>query len=161
MVEIEYVRDERAYVLTSSVVLPVSRATLFDFFSDAFQLETITPPWLKFRVLTSPPIHIQSGALIDYRLKLHGLPIRWRTEISTWDPPRSFTDRQLRGPYRLWEHLHTFEEMDEGTLVRDEVRYRVWGGALTNSFVKRDLLKIFGYRRQRMLELFSASPATH
>jgi hypothetical protein len=74
MVEIEYVKDERAYVLTSSVILPVSRATLFDFFSDAFQLEAITPPWLKFRVLTLPPIHIQSGALIDYRLQLHGLP---------------------------------------------------------------------------------------
>lgn len=155
MVEISWDKQERAYKLTAATVMPVARDELFAFFSDAFQLERITPPWLGFRVTTPAPIEIQTGTLIDYRLRLRGIPIRWRTEISTWDPPYSFTDRQLKGPYSLWEHFHTFEEVDGGTLVSDEVNYRVIGGAIVHSlFVKNDLLKIFAFRRQRMIELF-------
>ena len=160
MIEISRNKVARAYTLTSTVTLPVARKTVFDFFSDALQLEQITPPWLNFRVLTPPPIVIQPGTLIDYKLKLRGFPLRWRTEISTWDPPCSFTDRQLNGPYDLWEHFHRFEEVDGGTLVSDQVNYRVIGGAIIHSlFVKNDLRKIFEYRRRRMIELFSAESA--
>jgi ligand-binding SRPBCC domain-containing protein len=162
MVNIEWNKAVRAYTLTSSVTLPVSRQQLFDFFSDAFQLEQITPPWLHFHVTTAAPIDIQAGALIDYKLRLRGIPIRWRTEISTWDPPSSFTDRQLKGPYSLWEHFHTFEEVEGGTLVKDQVNYRVIGGAIVHSlFVKNDLIKIFGYRRQRMIELFADADSSN
>ncbi len=156
MVTIDWDKNEQCYVLKSAITLPVTRDVLFDFFSDAFQLEQITPPWLHFHVTTAAPIDIQAGTLIDYKLKLHGFPIKWRTEISTWDPPFSFTDRQLKGPYYLWEHFHTFEEVEGGTLVSDQVHYRAIGGAIVHSlFVKNDLMKIFEYRRQRMIELFT------
>lgn len=158
MVNIEWNKADQAYTLRSAVTLLVDRQELFDFFSDAFQLEQITPPWLHFHVTTAAPIDIEAGTLIDYKLKLHGFPIKWRTEISTWDPPFSFTDRQLKGPYYLWEHFHTFEEVEGGTLVSDEVNYRAIGGAIVHSlFVKNDLIKIFEYRRQRMIELFTDS----
>ena len=158
MVEFSRDAEDGAFVLKCSVVLPQPRARVFEFFADAFQLEQITPPWLNFRVLTKAPIGIQAGCLIDYRLKLHGIPIRWRTEISSWDPPTAFVDRQLKGPYLLWEHLHTFEETDGGTLCRDEVRYRVPGGWLIERlFVRPDLRRIFEYRHQKMLELFPAA----
>ena len=155
MVEISWDKSRSAHVLRTSVILPASRVDLFAFFGDAFQLEKITPPWLNFRVLTSAPIDIQPGTLIDYRLRLRGIPIRWRTEISTWDPPHSFTDRQLKGPYYLWEHLHTFEDVDGGTRCNDEVHYQVPGGRIVNSLlVKHDLKKIFQYRQQAMIEIF-------
>lgn len=161
MIQIKWNAARRAYTLKASKVLPVDRETLFNFFSDAFQLEQITPPLLNFRVVTPAPIEIQAGTLIDYRLKLRGLPIRWRTEISTWDPPSSFTDRQLKGPYYLWEHFHTFEDVEGGTLVSDEVNYRNIGGAFVHSlFVKHDLLSIFGYRQQKMVELFTKTALT-
>lgn len=155
MVEINWNQADNAYVLQCEVTLPVSREQLFKFFSDAFQLEQITPPWLNFRVQTEAPINIAPGTLIDYKLRLRGIPIRWRTEIATWDPPQSFTDRQLKGPYYLWDHFHTFETVEGGTLVKDRVKYRVPGGALTNFLlVQNDLKRIFRYRRQRMIELF-------
>lgn len=158
MVEFSRDAEDGAFVLRCSVLLPQPRARVFQFFADAFQLEQITPPWLNFRVLTEAPIAIQAGCLIDYRLKLHGIPIRWRTEISSWDPPTAFVDRQLKGPYWFWEHLHTFEEAEGGTLCRDEVRYRVPGGWLIDRlFVQPDLRRIFEYRRQKMLELFPAT----
>ena len=154
-VQIEWNREEKAFILRSSVVLEHSRETLFEFFSDAFQLEQLTPPWLNFRILTPAPIQIRTGCLIDYTIRLRGIPIRWKTEISSWDPPFSFTDRQLKGPYLLWEHLHTFETVPEGTLASDEVRYRVLGGRLINwLMVQKDLERIFTYRRERMLQLF-------
>ena len=156
MITISRDKSRSSWLLESCVTLPVSRTELFEFFSDAFQLEQITPPWLNFRVLTPAQIFIRSGTQIDYRLRLRGLPIRWRTEISTWDPPRSFTDRQLKGPYYLWEHLHTFSEVDEGTEVRDQVWYRVPGGTLVHSlFVRNDLLRIFHYRLAHMQNIFA------
>ena len=94
---------------------------------------------------------MRAGTLIDYRLRLHGFPIRWRTEITLWEPPVRFADTQLRGPYRLWEHTHTFVEKDGGTLCRDEVRYAVPGGALIERlFVRRDVEKIFAFRQETM-----------
>jgi ligand-binding SRPBCC domain-containing protein len=162
MVTIDWNAQEKLFVLRSSVVLEHSPETLFEFFSDAFQLEQITPPWLNFKIRTPGPIDIRKGCLIDYSIRLRGIPIRWRTEISNWDPPFSFVDRQLKGPYLLWEHLHTFEQTPEGTLARDEVRYRVPGGRLINwLMVQKDLIRIFEFRRRRMLDLFpprSASP---
>lgn len=144
--------------LTSSVTLPHSRERIFEFFSDAFNLQEITPPWVHFRILTPGPIQIEQGTLIDYRLHLQGIPVRWRTEICAWDAPLSFCDRQLRGPYRMWEHTHRFETVPEGTLMTDEVLYRVPGGALIHTlFVRRKLVQIFAYRRAKMLSLFGAS----
>ena len=135
--------------------LPQSRDRLFEFFGDAFQLETITPPWLHFTVLTPAPIQITAGSLIEYRLRLHGIPIRWRTRISVWEPPLRFVDEQLHGPYRRWHHEHIFEETTGGTLCRDVVDYEVPGGRLINAaFVRPDLRKIFLFRQQRLAELF-------
>ena len=143
--------------LTSTVTLPHSRDRIFEFFSNAHNLQEITPPWVHFHILTPAPSQIQQGALIDYRLRLQGIPVRWRTEICAWNPPYSFCDRQLRGPYLMWEHTHRFESVPEGTLMTDEVLYRVPGGALVHLLlVKRKLVQIFAYRRARMLSLFDA-----
>ncbi len=156
-VSIHWDSEQRAYVLKTVTCLPKSRSEVFDFFSDAFQLERITPPWLNFRILTPAPIDIGKGCLIDYRIRLRGIPIRWQTEISEWEPNERFVDRQLRGPYLLWEHLHVFEHVPEGTRMTDEVRYRVPGGDVIHRlFVKNDLEKIFSYRKQAMLEIFSS-----
>ncbi len=149
----------KEYTLSAELLLPRPRAEIFRFFSDARNLESLTPPWVKFEVLTPAPIVMRPGALIDYRIKVHGLPVRWRTEITEWDPPHRFVDVQLSGPYRLWHHTHTFEETAEGTLCRDQVRYCPRGGALTHwLFVRRDVARIFAYRQQRMKDLFKPIP---
>jgi ligand-binding SRPBCC domain-containing protein len=132
---------------------------VFPFFADAHNLERITPPWLRFRVLTPPPIAMGEGALIAYRLRLHGLPLRWLTRITGWDPPHEFVDEQLRGPYRLWRHRHTFAPDGEGTLARDRVDYELRGtdamqDAAQALLVRRDLERIFGYRGDRLAELY-------
>lgn len=142
------------YTLRDHLWLPRNIDEVFDFFSDACNLEEITPPWLHFHVLTPKPIAMHPGSLIDYKLRLHGIPICWRTEISEWEPPFRFVDCQLRGPYRLWRHLHTFEEQDGGTLVRDRVDYATPSGRLIHWLVVRpDLERIFTYRHRKMLEL--------
>jgi len=124
---------------------------LFEFFSDPKNLEELTPPWLNFRVLESSTPVIGQGTTIDYSLRIHGIPMKWRSLISTWNPPYEFVDEQVRGPYRSWIHHHSFEEAAEGVLVRDRVRYRVLGGALVNSlFIRRDLDKIFSYRQESL-----------
>jgi ligand-binding SRPBCC domain-containing protein len=141
--------------------LPRPRAEVFAFFANAHNLQTITPPWLNFEVLTPAPIAMKPGALIDYRIRVRGLPIRWRTEIIEWSPPHQFVDMQLRGPYTLWHHTHTFEERDGGTLCRDDVRYRPRGGALVNwLFVGRDVERIFAHRRNRLTTIFVPNPLT-
>lgn len=147
------------YVLRDEVWLPRPIHEVFEFFADAYRLEEITPPWLHFQVQTAKPVPMYPGSLIDYRLRLHGFPIRWRTEISEWQPPFRFVDRQLVGPYRLWRHLHSFEERDGGTFVRDQVEYAVPGGALVHRFfVCPDLQRIFVYRRHRLQELMGPAP---
>ena len=146
-----------AYQLSAEQWLPKPLDEVFPFFADAYRLQDLTPPFLDFRVLTPRPVEMYRGTKIDYRLKLHGIPIRWKSEISEWQPPVRFVDRQLKGPYRLWHHLHTFEECDGGTLVRDLVDYAVPGGRLIHWLVvRRDLVKIFEYRRQQ-LEVFFGS----
>lgn len=135
--------------------LPRPRAEVFNFFSDASNLEHITPAFLNFVVLTPKPIQMTSGSLIDYKLRVRGIPMRWRTLISVWEPPFRFVDEQLRGPYRQWVHEHKFEERDGGTLAVDVVRYAVLGGALIDwLLVRRDVEKIFAFRQRRLGEMF-------
>jgi ligand-binding SRPBCC domain-containing protein len=127
---------------------------LFPFFAEARNLERITPPWLRFEVLTPAPITMAVGTLIDYRLRWRGLPIRWRTEIAAWDPPHRFVDAQQRGPYRLWVHEHTFVDENGGTRMDDVVTYAVPGGSLVQRlFVGRDVERIFAYRSDRLRAL--------
>ena len=141
----------RVYSLQTQLWVSENCQTVFDFYSDAFQLEAMTPPWLHFKVLTPPPLVMRTGQCIDYRLRLHGLPIRWRTEITDWQPPVRFVDSQVRGPYRLWIHTHTFEERAGGTLIRDQVRYSVPGGPLVHAIaVRRDLRRIFAFRHRQL-----------
>jgi len=136
--------------------LPRPRAEVFQFFGEARNLEAITPRWLNFEVLTPAPIVMRPGTLIDYRIRIHGVPVRWRTEITEWSPPHQFVDVQLRGPYTLWHHTHTFEERDGGTQCFDEVRYYPRGGALMNwLFVRRDVERIFAFRRERLAALLA------
>ena len=147
----------RTFSFASELWLPRPRHEVFPFFSDAANLERITPPWLRFRVLTPTPVLMSEGALIDYRLRLRGVPLRWRTRIAVWDPPRRFVDEQLRGPYRLWVHEHTFLERDGGTLCGDLVRYAVAGGALVDALlVRRDIARIFAFRALALREIFAA-----
>jgi ligand-binding SRPBCC domain-containing protein len=131
----------------------------FDLFCDAFNLERITPPWLGFRVVTPRPIKMHAGALLEYRLRLHRIPVRWRTRITEWDPPRRFVDEQISGPYALWHHTHTFEGDGDATVIRDRVRYRIGFGPLGSLalalFVRRDVGRIFDYRREAMLALIA------
>jgi len=135
--------------------LPRPLEEVFAFFSDAANLERITPPWLEFRIVSPLPIEMRPGARVDYRLKLRGLPLRWQSEITAWQPPHRFVDEQRRGPYRLWWHEHDFERRDGGTLARDRVRYSVWGGALIDRLlVRRDVAEIFAFRREALKHLF-------
>jgi ligand-binding SRPBCC domain-containing protein len=146
----------RVHEIQSELWLPLPPGELFSFFADAANLDALTPPWLHFTILTPRPIAMREGALIDYRLRVRGLPLRWRTRINVWQPPHRFADEQIRGPYRQWIHEHTFEARDDGTLVRDRVRYAVYGGQFVERlFVRRDLEKIFAYRGRRLAELFA------
>jgi hypothetical protein len=146
------------FTFHAEIWLPASRDRVFDFFCNAANLESLTPRWLRFEVLTPTPIKMRAGALIDYRIRIHGIPIRWMTEITQWNPPHSFEDVQLRGPYSLWQHTHTFEERDNGTACIDNVRYRPRGGALTNwLFVRRDIEQIFQYRKKQLVAIFDDS----
>jgi len=145
----------RTFLHTSSVVLPLSPEELFPFFAEARNLETLTPPWLRFEVVTPEPVEMRSGTLIDYRLAWRGLPIRWRTVIEAWEPPHRFVDRMLKGPYRLWVHEHTFTAVAGGTRCDDRVEYAVPGGLLVQRLaVGRDVERIFAFRTGRLRELF-------
>lgn len=135
--------------------LPRPREEVFPFFADAHNLERITPPLLRFRIVTPDPIEMRTGTLIDYRMRIRGLPVRWRSEITVWDPPHRFVDEQRRGPYRVWIHEHTFDEHDGGTLCHDRVRYAHLGGSLVHRFLVRpDIEKIFEHRREVLRGIF-------
>ncbi len=139
----------------SRLFLPHPLEKVFPFFADAGNLETLTPSWLRFEILTPLPIHMRAGALIEYRLRLHGIPLRWQSEITAWEPPRRFVDEQRRGPYRQWIHEHTFTERDGGSEVRDFVRYSVSGGRLVDFlFVRHDVRRIFEYRAWKLCAMF-------
>lgn len=150
----------RRHVLIAEQWFPRPVQEVFAFFADAHNLNDLTPPWLHFAILTPKPIEMGVGTLIDYRIRLKGVPMRWRTRITAWEPGRRFVDEQLRGPYALWRHEHTFEPRDGGTLMRDTVAYALplaWapGVALVNRvLVRPDLVKIFAFRREAMARRF-------
>src|SRR5262245_30647337 len=121
----------------SELWLPVGSAELFPFFATPANLGAITPPWFHLKIVTPQPIAMCEGALIDYRMRVHGLPMRWRTRINLWQPPCRFVDEQIHGPYRQWIHEHTFEAHEQGTLARDIVRYAVPFDWLLHRFVRR------------------------
>ena len=145
----------RVHVLEREQRIPAPPERVFPFFEDARNLEAITPPFLGFRVTTPAPIEMRPGARIEYRLKLHGVPVRWRTRIEQFDPPHMFVDLQTSGPYRLWHHTHVFEPDGRGgTLMRDRVRYALPYGPLGElahlAFVRRDLRRIFDFRQEKV-----------
>jgi ligand-binding SRPBCC domain-containing protein len=149
-------REGGLRTLEAELWLPRPRAEVFPFFADAKNLEDITPPLLRFAILTPGPLAMAAGLRIDYRLRLIGIPLRWQSEITAWDPPVRFVDEQRRGPYRIWIHEHIFQERDGGTLVRDRVRYRAPGGrSIERLFVRPRLRGIFAYRSRRLLEIFA------
>jgi ligand-binding SRPBCC domain-containing protein len=149
----------RVYTLQREQVLPVPPTEAFEFFADAFNLEAITPPWLQFRVASEGEIVMRPGTLIEYRLQLHALPLRWLTRIDSWEPGCRFTDVQVHGPYRLWHHTHTFESHGTETTMRDEVRYALPLGPLGRFaralVVRRDLDRIFDFRRDAVAARFA------
>ncbi|MFN0085937.1 MAG: SRPBCC family protein [Blastocatellia bacterium] len=150
------------YVLEREQIIDRSKAETFSFFCDAYNLERITPEFLRFRVVTPPPIEMKGGGIIDYRLSLYGIGFRWRTMIESWQPAERFVDAQLCGPYSLWRHTHTFEEIGPGrTRMRDVVLYRIPFGPLGRLahclFVGRALRKIFDYRAAMTEKLLSGS----
>jgi len=142
----------RVHLLERSqrVEVPIDQA--FAFYGDERNLEPLTPPWLHFEVTTPRPFVLSAGSLLEYRLRLHGVPIHWRTRIDAWESPTRFTDFQEQGPYKLWEHTHTFEpDGERATIIHDHVRYAIpFGpiGSLAHAlFVRRDLERIFDFRR--------------
>jgi ligand-binding SRPBCC domain-containing protein len=129
---------------------PLKQEELFVFLADVANLEAITPGFLNFRVVTPLPIVMGQGRLIDYKLRVRGIPVRWRSKITAWQPPSRFVDEQVRGPYRLWIHEHILEPRDGGTVMRDRVRFALWFDFLTARFVRRDIEAIFKYRRNML-----------
>ena len=149
------------HILNRSLTLELPREQVFEFFSDAGNLERITPPELSFHIVTLQPLELRQGTLIDYKLRLRGLPLTWRTEISVGDPPNEFVDRQLSGPYSQWIHRHSFTEVGPGqTLIEDEVRYRLPLeplGDIVHFIVRRELEYIFDFRQKRVAELIGGN----
>lgn len=141
-------------------------AEVFAFFASPENLEAITPPWLEFRIRTPRPIRMHEGATIDYSIRLRRVPLRWRTRIDRFDPPHCFVDTQVKGPYRLWEHTHTFAESSAhgapATVMVDRIRYALidvppriplLGDLVHRTLVRPDLDRIFQYRRERIAHL--------
>jgi len=148
------------HVFEAEQFIPRPKAEVFAFFCCEKNLEDLTPPWLNFRVLGKSTPEIGQGCLIDYVLKIYGIPIKWRTLIEEWKPDESFVDTQLRGPYKKWHHTHTFTDVPGGTRMRDRVIYQVpfggFGEALVGWKVRRDVRDIFAYRRLKIDHLFPA-----
>lgn len=146
--------------LTRSQYLEKPLDVVFEFFARAGNLERITPPWLRFELTGPETDSMGVGTTIDYRLKLHGIPVRWTSRIEEWEPGRSFIDRQVSGPYALWHHRHTFAAEGTGTVVGDEVHYAMPLGRLGDLayplFVARDLRRIFDYRQAAVPRLLGA-----
>lgn len=143
--------------------LPLSPEELFPFFADAANLQIITPPWLKFQILTPLPLAIGHGSVIDYRIRWRLMPMRWRTLISRWEPPCCFVDEQIQGPYRLWRHRHDFQAIPGGTGMTDTVEFAGprWYGKAVGSVVDQrlvlpDIRRIFAYRRDVLAQRFGS-----
>ena len=145
----------KLYALQREQWIPKPPEEVFPFFASTGNLESLTPDWLHFHVISESKA-IERGTKIDYKLRIHGIPVRWQSEITVWAPPDRFIDRQTKGPYSLWIHEHTFEEQDNGTLVGDTVEYAVPGGTLVQKFlVAPDLERIFDYRHKVLAALFN------
>lgn len=149
---------KKNYVFESRLWLPATGEEVFEFFSKAENLQKITPSWLNFKILTPLPIKMTQGSFIDYRLKLFGIPIRWKTEISVWEPPHIFVDSQVKGPYQTWIHTHRFDSESGGTMMTDRMEYMPKGWflapLLNRLFVKQNVSRIFDYRRKEILRIF-------
>jgi ligand-binding SRPBCC domain-containing protein len=141
--------------LHTETVVAAGLADTFAFFADAWNLQRITPPWLHFRILTPRAVVMREGTRLDYRIRLHGIPIPWRTRIDVWEPGVRFVDRQVRGPYRLWRHEHRFEAVPDGTRVVDHVEYLPPVRWLTAGLVRRDVERIFAYRQEALTAIFA------
>jgi hypothetical protein len=148
----------KTYQLDREQRVPRPLPEVFDFFSQAENLDRLTPPWLRFQIVTQTPITVQEGTIIDYRLRYRGLPVRWQTLIEVWEPGVRFVDRALKSPYALWRHTHTFEETPNGTIISDHVEYALPFGPLGQLahtvMVHRDVNAIFDYRQQVIAQLF-------
>jgi ligand-binding SRPBCC domain-containing protein len=149
----------RSHVFRAEQRIRRPLSEVFAFFSQAGNLERITPPWLSFAIIGDDPTEVTAGTVIEYRLRLRGLPLRWVSRIDTFEPERLFVDRQLKGPYKLWVHRHEFEADGDITVIRDEVHYQLpLGilGALAHLIsVRRDLERIFAYRQRSVERLLS------
>ena len=147
------------HILTRELTLDLPLAEVFEFFSDAGNLGQITPPELNFRIDTPQPIEIGKGTILDYKLRLRGIPFTWQTLITEWKPPLSFVDEALKSPYKQWIHRHTFTELKKNkTLIEDEVKYRLPLeplGDLGHWFVRRELKYIFDYRQKAVREILA------
>ena len=144
----------------TEIWLPARRERVFQFFGNPANLERLTPDWLRFQIKKAPAT-IAEGVLLDYKLRIHRLPVQWQSQITAWHPPYGFVDRQTKGPYRLWIHEHRFHERDGGTVVEDFVQYAVPGGTIVQRFlVAPDLRRIFKYRQQVLRELFNEDKHT-
>jgi ligand-binding SRPBCC domain-containing protein len=145
------------YTLQREITVPQPLPVVFEFFSKAQNLEILTPPWLRFQILTPQPIMMRPGATIAYQLRVRGIPLRWLTEIERWDPPYEFIDIQIKGPYKFWRHTHRFRELESGTRIADIVDYTLPFGVLGRMVhhlqVAKDLAMIFDYREQRVRAL--------
>ena len=151
----------KVHVLEREQLVPAPLEAVVGFFADAANLDALTPPWLRFRILTPLPIEMRADARIEYQLRLAGVPVRWRSRIAKWDPPHGFVDVQERGPYALWEHTHRFRPCGDGVLMADVVRYALpFGplGALAHGLgVQAMLAAIFDYRFARIRQRFGSA----
>lgn len=148
----------RPYIYKSSIEIPYPKDEVFEFFKKAENLEKLTPEWLRFKILTPLPIDIKKGTIIDYKIKLMGFPFKWRTLITLWEPDVRFCDEQLKGPYKIWKHTHTFESRGALTKINDRVEYIPRGGIfaplINVLFVSKQVEKIFAYREKKIREIF-------
>ena len=141
---------------TSRVERPLPE--VFDFFASAENLERLTPPELGFQITSRLPIEMRRGALIDYTIKLYGIPMKWRTEITQWNPTHSFEDTQLKGPYAKWVHTHTFTPDGDATIIHDRVVYGLPLGLLgriAHPVIAYQLKNIFNFRESVLAEIFA------
>jgi ligand-binding SRPBCC domain-containing protein len=149
----------KIYELRKKVYIRAQVQDVFSFFSRAENLNLITPPWLRFQILTPLPVKMEKQTRIDYSLNLFRIRLSWKTEITEWQPPFLFVDKQIHGPYRYWEHTHRFEKRDHGTYMEDVVRYAVPGFVFAPLvhffFVRPRLEKIFSFREETLLRLLS------
>jgi len=150
------------YELEREQYLPLALEDAFEFFRDPRNLERITPPWMSFRFAGEVPDEIEQGTRLDYRIRLFGVPMKWRSQIALWDPPYDFVDQQEQGPYAYWHHLHALDPVGDGVLMRDRVRYRVPLAPLSKPvhalFVRPTLERIFNYRYRAVREFFGSLP---